>query len=90
MVDWIVNKLLKQYLKGFLDKLPLNNYKTLLSVITYIIIEVLKVIDSSGMAHEILSVVLNAISPYAADIQLSAVIGAIVGLIHKLLKKAFD
>lgn len=89
-MNWIVNTLLKRYLKGVLDKLPLNNYKTFISLVTFFIIEILKIVDSSGLSHDLLTIVLDAIAPYASNVQLSALVGAIVGVVHKILKKAFD
>lgn len=92
--DWIVKKLIMGYLKGLLDKLPLNGLKTVLSVVVVIVGLVLKAYPV-GPVYEIAKLVLEFlntmdIAPVTnpADLTIiSGAFGAVTGLIHKYLKK---
>lgn len=93
--DWIVKKLIMGYLKGFLDKLPLNGLKTALGVVVVLVGLALKAYPA-GPVFEIAKMILEvlntmSVAPVTNPADLTIISGAfwaVVGLIHKLMKRS--
>lgn len=92
--NWIVQKLIMSWLKGLLDKLPLDGLKTVLGVILAGIGVVLKFYPA-GPVFEIANYALELmrtmdIAPVTDPATLTIISGsvtAVIGAIHKLLKR---
>lgn len=85
MKDWIVKKFLLGYVKGFLDKLPMDGYKTLLSVLLLLITVAIQVLPQYA---PFLIPIAELLRPYA-DVLVDVTLGtAVTGAVHKVLKTA--
>lgn len=80
---WFVEKLVMGYIKGFLDKLPLDGYKTILSVLFLLITVASQVLPQYA---PILVPIAEMLKPYV-NILTDVSIGTMtLGLFHKVLK----
>lgn len=87
-MDWIMQKFLLKYVKGFLDKLPANGVKTALGILLIILNELGKVYGGTPYGSVILWVV-NFINGLGGSPEAVTTIGlgtALVGLVHRALK----
>jgi phosphotransferase system glucose/maltose/N-acetylglucosamine-specific IIC component len=87
MKNWLIEKFLKGYLKDFLDKIPFNGKKTILSLLVVVlaIIEAFVPGSVQGVIQAVIEAILGA---GAEDWRNAGVVGLIVGLLHKVLKTA--
>ena len=85
MFDWLVEKILKNYVKKLLDKLPLNGKKTLLSLVVLIVAVAAQMLPQFAELMQPISDF--ALSLGAEDFRNAGIVGVIVGLLHKFLKK---
>lgn len=96
MINWIKKILLSKYIKGVLDKLPLNGKKTYLGLVLLVIGVVIEAIGKGTPTGQILLVVydvlkniegINIISDPAVIAIISGTVSTFLGLFHKALKK---
>lgn len=93
-MSWLTNLLLSRYVKGLLDKLPLDGYKSILSFVGFLIFSaasVLCVAEATSMVCVVLgscSSVLHSmgIENFTADAAASFLGTTILFLFHKALK----
>lgn len=96
MFNWLKKLLLSKYIKGVLDKLPLNGKKTYLGLVLLIVGIVIEAIGKGTPTGQILLVVydvlrniegINIITDPAVIAIISGTVSTVLGLFHKLLKK---
>lgn len=92
---WIKRLLLSRYVKGWLDKIPLDGKKTYLSLIVLFIGAIIKVVGQGTPVGDLLQVIYDAIvatdgvvlinDPVILQIVSGMALG-VVGVFHKVLK----
>lgn len=83
MKKWLMEKLVYGYLKGVLDKLPFNNYKTALCILVYAINVAIPLLPQYA---PILQPVADFLQPYSGGIETLSLTGTITFLVHKVIK----
>lgn len=85
-MNWIINKLLLGYLKGFLDKLPGNGAKTVLGIVILVLGEVIKALPQySGVLSPVFDFIRQLPADPVTDI---GIVTLVTGVVHKVLKWA--
>lgn len=82
-MNWIEKLLVSKFVKGWLDKLPLSGWKTVLGVVIFIAAEVAKLSPEYG---PIINWVVELIRPYADTFSDVGIAAIITGAIHKIAK----
>lgn len=82
-MNWLINIVVMKWVKGLLDKLPLNNYKTIIGVVLFVLTIVSQAVPESS---PFIGPILELLKPHAVLIQDVALSTVLTGLIHKLLK----
>lgn len=92
-MDWLKRFITGKILKSYLDKLPFNRYKTVISIALYLVVKATQGFCLAAPGHPVCIGV--AYLPGLLDIDLSkitdeaagaALITAAIGALHKLLK----
>lgn len=91
--DYLVKNVVLGYLKKALDKIPFDGKKSVLGILALILGALLKLMPEYAGALSILLSLVNSLGPEtitnAGTISIvGGGVGAIVGLIHKMTKKA--
>lgn len=87
MKDWLVKKFLMSYLKGWLDKLPMNGLKLALGVVLLLLGELLKTLDPSQSSYSIVKALMEIVAYLGPDnITDAGLVALVVGALHKVLK----
>lgn len=87
MKDWILKTFLMSWLKGKLDKLPLNGLKMALGVVLLLLAELLKSLDPSQASYSIVKLLIEVVSYLGPDnITDAGLVAIVVGALHKILK----
>lgn len=83
--DYIVKTFLVSYLKGLLDKLPFNGWKSVIGILLIVLGEMLKVLPPqyAGPLSLVMSVLQQLPSDPVTDM---GIVTLIVGCVHKVLK----
>ena len=81
--DWLFNSFVMGYVKGGLDKLPLDGYKTVISIIAYVLMLAIQALPQYA---PFLQPIADILKPYAGPIEDVSIAGIITFLFHKLLK----
>jgi hypothetical protein len=79
----VVDKFVMGYVKSGLDKLPLDGYKTLISVVLLTLTVVAGALPEYA---PFLLPIIELLRPYSEEIQNVAIGTAITGIVHKVLK----
>lgn len=89
MVTWIKKLLLSKYIKGFLDKLPLEGYKTYLGIALLILDAAVKFYGEGTVTGTVLKTIMDVLHSVngVVPIQDAGIILLVTGLVHKILKK---
>ena len=83
-MSWLQRFLVERLLKGFLDKLPANGKKTILSVLLIVVAVVAQLFpEVAGVLAHISQFLLGL---GAEDIRNAGIVGVLVGVLHKFLK----
>lgn len=88
MKDWFVKKFLIGYLKGFLDKFPLDGLKTVLGILLIVLGELSKFLPEYGGPFSFLIEILQQLG--GQPITEAGLVALITGLVHKALKYYAD
>jgi ABC-type amino acid transport system permease subunit len=91
-MNWLIKTFALKYLKGLLDKLPLNGYKTVAGVVLAVLVVVVPLIPVPLLQELVLFVVeflrsAGIQEPVSTTLEGSIAL-VIIGAIHKLLKVA--
>lgn len=85
--DAIVKKFALGWLKGKLDALPLDGFKTALGILLLILSELSKQVDPSEASYAVIKLILEGLAYLGAEnISDAGLVALIVGTIHKALK----
>lgn len=87
-MSWLLKTIVGKYLKGILDKIPGNGWKTLLGILLVIIGELIKVIPEYAPILQPVFDLIGYLGPDAVtDI---GIVTLITGLVHKIAKWVSD
>ena len=82
-MNWLEKFLVSKWVKGWLDKLPLNNFKTVIGVIVLI----LGIVGQIKPEYStIINWVIELLKPYASLITDAGIVTLVTGVIHKIAK----
>ena len=89
MITWIKKILISKYVKGVLDKIPFNNYKTYLGLVILILGAIQSGLGSSHIVSVVIAVILETLNQINGVVPITdaGVVVLITGLVHKLIKK---
>ena len=89
MVNWLKKIILSKYIKGFLDKLPLDGYKTYIGLLLLILGAAVQFYGESSVTGAALKAVIDVLKTVNGVIPIedAGVIALVVGLVHKILKQ---
>ena len=86
-MGWLKEMLLKKYIKGLLDKLPLDGKKTILGILMLVGSVALQYVGPQHQAAELLQTAIDFLNSLGADDYRNAgLVTILVGVLHKFLK----
>ena len=88
-MKWLLDFLFKRFLKNLLDKLPLNNYKSLIGIILLVLSAAISSDVIPSELRAVLLAVVEYLKPYAGVITDVGIATFVTGAVHKVLKWIF-
>lgn len=82
-MNWLQRLIAGRFVKGLLDKIPGNGFKTAIGVVLIVLGAVAQMYPQYG---SIVNWLIELLQPYANSIQDAGIVALIVGVVHKVAK----
>ena len=82
-MGWLQKILISRWVKGILDKLPGNGFKSAIGILLI----VLGAIGSAKPEYAgMINWVIDLLKPYASEITDAGIVSVVIGVVHKIIK----